>query len=182
MDTVSRVRELVTSTVEEAGAAIYDLELSSGVLRLTLDCPGGPDIALIAKVTRAVSHLLDEADPIPGEYTLEVSSPGLERALRTPSHFIAAVGDVVAVKTRAGVEGERRLKGELVAADESGFSVRISDDSEPRHIAYDDVERVRTVFAWGPAPKPGQGTKPGAVKSSKKTSPKPSPKKKAAKP
>lgn len=155
MDTVSRVRELVASEVEAAGATIYDLELAGGVLRLTLDRPGGVDLEVIASVTRSVSRLLDEADPIAGEYTLEVTSPGLERPLRTPEHFERAVGDTVSVKTRPGVEGDRRLQGELVAADADGFVVRDAASGGERRLAYRDVERARTVFEWGPAPKPG---------------------------
>lgn len=178
MDTVGRVRALVEPSVVEAGAEIYDLELSGDVLRITLDRPGGVDIGLIGSVTRAVSRLLDEADPIAGEYTLEVSSPGLERPLRTPAHFKSAVGSIVAVKTRAGVEGDRRLKGPLVAADESGFEVQ-PESGPARRLSYDDFERVRTVFEWAAAPKPGKAKKPAASKASPK---KPSTEKKAAKP
>lgn len=164
MDTVARVRELVRPSVEAAGAELYDVELAGGVLRITLDRPGGVDIGVIGTVTRAVSRLLDEADPIPGEYTLEVSSPGLERPLRTPEHFARAVGATVTVKTRPGVPGDRRVKGALVAAADDGFTVRPEGGGEDRTIAYGDVERVRTVFDWGPAPKPGM-----APASAKKT-------------
>ena len=175
MDTVGRVRALVEPSVVEAGAEIYDLELAGGVLRLTLDRPGGVDIGVIGTVTRAVSRLLDEDDPIAGEYTLEVTSPGLERPLRTPAHFIGAVGTVVTVKTRAGVEGDRRLKGPLVAADDTGFDVQ-PESGPVRRLAYDEVERVRTVFEWEAAPKPGK-PKPGKPKPGK---PKPGKPKKAA--
>ena len=158
MDTATRVRELVAPSVSEAGADLYDVELAGGVLRITLDHPEGISLDLIARVTRSVSRLLDEADPIAGEYTLEVTSPGLERPLRTPEHFVRAVGSTVTVKTRAGVPGDRRLKGELTSADDDGFTVIPEGTTEPRTVAYTDIERVRTVFEWGPAPKPG---KPG---------------------
>ena len=151
MDTAARVRELVAPLVEAAGAELYDVELDGGVLRITLDRPGGVDIGVIGSVTRAVSRMLDEVDPMPGEYTLEVTSPGLERPLRTPEHFRRAVGDTVSVKT------------------------------EDRTIAYGDVERVRTVFDWGPAPKPGKAPGAGAPKKPS-TSKQSSPEKKAAKP
>ncbi len=167
MDTVGRVRELVEPSVTEAGAEIYDLELNGGVLKLTLDRPGGVDMGVIGSVTRAVSRLLDEADPIAGEYTLEVSSPGLERSLRIPGHFQGAVGETITVKTRAGVEGDRRLKGRLASADESGFEVE-ADGGDPRRLAYDDVERVRTVFEWDAKPKPGKAKGPAAEPGAKK--------------
>ena len=181
MDTAARVRELVAPLVEAAGAELYDVELDGGVLRITLDRPGGVDIGVIGSVTRAVSRLLDEVDPMPGEYTLEVTSPGLERPLRTPEHFRRAVGDTVSVKTRSGVAGDRRVKGALVAADEHGFTVRPEGTTEDRTIAYGDVERVRTVFDWGPAPKPGKAPGAGAPKKPS-TSKQSSPEKKAAKP
>jgi ribosome maturation factor RimP len=167
----------VEPSVAESGAEIYDLEMVGRVLKLTLDRPGGVDMEVIGAVTRKVSRLLDEADPIAGEYTLEVSSPGLERTLRTPAHFARAVGDTITVKTRPGVEGDRRIKGSLVSADESGFEVR-PESGPTRRLAYDEVERVRTLFEWGPAPKPGKAKKPAA----KAVPQKPSPDKKAAKP
>ena len=179
MDTAQRIRELVAPLVEEAGALIYDLEYTGGVLRVTLDKEGGVDIGTIGKVTRGISHLLDEVDPIHGEYTLEVTSPGLERALRTAEHFVRAVGDTVAIKACAGVEGERRFKAVVVEADEAGVTL-LPEGAEPhdtRVLAYDQIERARTIFEWGPAPKPG-GPKPKPGSST----PSPSAKKKAAKP
>lgn len=168
MDTVERVRGLVVPVVEAADAEVYDLELAGGILRITVDRRvGGVGIDLIGRLTRDISHLLDEADPIPGQYTLEVSSPGLERTLRRPEHFSRAVGSVVSIKTRAGVEGDRRLTGELVAADDETITVGVrgAASTEPRRLAYDDLERARTVFEWGPAPKPGG--RPAASPSAK---------------
>ncbi len=176
MDTASRVRDLVVPEIQAAGAELYDVELSGGLLRITIDRPGGVDLEVIGTVTRAVSRLLDDADPIAGEYTLEVTSPGLERPLRTPEHFERAVGDTVTVKTRPGVDGDRRIKGVIVSTDDQTFTVRLDGSEATRTIAYGDVERARTVFEWGPAPKPGKGSKPGA----RSKSPKSAPEKKAA--
>lgn len=174
MDTATRIRELVAPVVADQGADLYDVEFTGGTLRITIDRPaGGVDIDVIGRVTRAISHLLDEVDPIAGQYTLEVSSPGLERPLRRPEHFQRALGTTVAVKTRPGVEGDRRVSGTLVAADDEGFAV---DD---RRFAYGDVERARTVFEWGPTPKPigakaaakaaGSAAKPSTSKQKKAT-------------
>ena len=74
---------------------------------------------------------LDVHDPIPGQYTLEVSSPGLERPLRTPAHFLRAVGQQVAVRTHPGVEGERRVTGLLTSADDSGIVITTSTKDGP---------------------------------------------------
>lgn len=167
MDTATRVRELVEPLVAEAGAALYDLEFSGGVLRITVDRDGGIDIDAIGRITRAVSRQLDEQDPIAGHYTLEVSSPGLERPLRTPEHFAGAVGATVSIKTRPGVEGPRRVTGVLVAADDRSATVALADD-EPgatRVLALDDIDKARTTFAWGPSPKPGSSPRSGAART-----------------
>lgn len=158
MDTVDRIGDLVLPLVDAASAQLYDLELANGILRITIDAPGGVGIDVIGRLTRQISHLLDEVDPIAGKYTLEVSSPGLERTLRRPDHFVGAIGSIVAVKTRAGTEGDRRVTGTLASADDTGIRVDGRDapaDTAPRTIAYDEIERARTVFEWGPAPKPG---------------------------
>jgi len=153
--TVERVRAVVEPVVAAADLELYDVELAGPILRVLVDKAGGVDLAVLGEVTRRVSEALDAEDPLPGRYTLEVSSPGLERKLRTPEHFAAALGKQVRVRTVAGTEGERRVEGELTAADEGGV-VLATPDGE-RRIAYDEVERARTVFEWGPTPPPGGG-------------------------
>src|SRR5215217_524689 len=155
MSTVERVRAVVEPVVAAADLGLYDVELAGGTLRVLVDREGGVDLAVLGEVTRAVSEALDAEDPVPGRYTLEVSSPGLERKLRTPEHFAAAVGKQVRVRTVPGTEGERRVEGELTAADVDGLTVATADGE--RRIAYAEVERARTVFEWGPTPPPGSG-------------------------
>jgi ribosome maturation factor RimP len=155
MSTVDRVRDLVEPVVAGMGLELFDVEHAGGTLRITVDKEAGLDLDAIATATRAVSRLLDEHDPVPGRYTLEVTSPGLERRLRTPEHFVRAVGSEVTVKTRVEVDGERRFRGTLVAADEDGITVRGGDDPTDHRLAHDQIEKARTVFEWGPAPKPG---------------------------
>ena len=101
------------------------MELRSGVLLVTVDRDGGVDLEALTDANRAVSAVLDELDPIPGRYTLEVSSPGVERTLRTPAHFVKAIGETVTVKTRPQVPGERRRRGVLVAADDDGLTLDV---------------------------------------------------------
>ena len=116
------------------------------------------DLDTLGEATRAVSAALDEIDPLPGRYTLAVSSPGLERRLRTPAHFMRAVGEAVTVRVHAGTSEVRRVKGTLEAADETGFTLVGPDlpDGSLR-IAYGEVERARTIFEWGPQPKRVRG-------------------------
>jgi ribosome maturation factor RimP len=153
MAIIDRVRELVTPIVEAESVELYDIEHNGAVLRILVDDEDGIDIAVIRRISRGVSELLDEADPIPGRYTLEVSSPGLERPLRTPDHFRKAVGSDVRIKTRPDADGERRVQGRLTAADDDGVDVDIN--GQIRRVAYGDVTKARTMFHWGPTPKKG---------------------------
>jgi len=148
---VERVRTIVEPLLVSRSVGLYDVELSGGNLRILVETG---DLEVIASVTRAISHALDEADPIPDRYTLEVSSPGLERPLRTPTHFAGAVGTLVTLKTVPGTEGDRRLRGTIVAADSETVTVRGVDGPE-RTLRYPEIERARTVFEWGARPKPG---------------------------
>src|SRR3954452_19162357 len=145
---IARVHELVEPVVTASGLELVDVELKAGILRVAVDRPDGIDLDGISAAATAVSAVLDESDPIEGRYTLEVSSPGLERPLRTPDHFRRFVGTTITVKTKPGVEGERRVSGTLDDADDDGFTVG------GRRLRYDEVERARTVFEWGPTPKP----------------------------
>ncbi|MEY2472808.1 MAG: ribosome maturation factor RimP [Actinomycetota bacterium] len=150
MDQAQAVRMLVEPALASRGYEVFDVEFAGGRLVITLTRPGDAlDLAALTEANHIVSDLLDEHDPIPDEhYLLEVSSPGLERSLRTPAHFRGALGETVSIKTKPHVEGERRHEGLLEAADDSGVTVG------GRTYDYADIEKARTVFVWGPAPKP----------------------------
>jgi ribosome maturation factor RimP len=108
----------------------------------------------LGDVTKDVSAVLDQIDPLPGRYTLTVSSPGLERRLRTPAHFARAVGETITVRVDAGTADVRRLTGTLASADETGCTLTGADvPGGEERISYDQIERARTVFEWGPAPR-----------------------------
>lgn len=160
---------LLQPVVTAADLELVDVELKSGILLVTVDRPGGVDLDALAEANRAVSSVLDERDPIPGRYTLEVSSPGVERTLRTPAHFTRAIGETVTVKTRPQVPGDRRVTGTLVAADEGGLELESDGIPDGRiRLLYSDIDRARTVFVWGPAPRPGDA-RGGAPKPKKTT-------------
>ena len=152
MTAADRVREIVAPLVEAADLELYDLELAGGVLQVSVDAPGGPDIGTISQLARTISRALDEHDPIDGTYTLEVGTPGLERPLRTPHHFARSVGMTAKVKTKPDVEGERRLEGTITAADDATVTIQAPEGAE-RTLRYDDIERARTTFEWGGAAK-----------------------------
>ncbi|MEY3615106.1 MAG: ribosome maturation factor RimP [Actinomycetota bacterium] len=150
---VERVRALAAPIVADLGLEVYDLEMVSGVLRLSIDTPPGQPAGVtlenIALVSRLVSRELDHNDPVPGRYTLEVSSPGLERPLRTPQHFVREVNKVISVRLHQAVDGRRRMQGVLLRADERGIVVCLDDTGTEVAVAHSDIERARTVFVWG---------------------------------
>jgi len=149
---------LLASTVAHLGLDVVDVERRTATVRVVLDRPGGADLDAIAEATRLLSGVLDSHDPFPGRrYTLEVSTPGVERPLRTPAHYARAVGEVVSVRTLAGAQGERRVTGTLESADDEGFVLRGDDlPGGSRRLSYDEVERARTVFEWGASARAGR--------------------------
>lgn len=152
MSTIERVRALVLPIVEAADLDLYDLDMPGGVLQVLVDKEGGAGIDEIATIARQISRALDEHDPIEGHYTLEVSTPGLERPLRTPEHFARSIGSHVKVKTRPGTEGDRRLEGTIAEAGDDTVTITVADGST-RSLRYDEIERARTTFEWGGAAK-----------------------------
>ncbi len=163
--TLKRVHAMVAPIIADLQLDLYDLEFRGGTLRVTIDTapgsPGGVDLEQIALATRLISRELDHTDPVPGHYTLEVTSPGLERSLRTPTHFQRELGKVVAIRLRDVVAGQRRIQGELVAATERDVTLRIDGPDGPaeRTVNHSQIDRAKTVFEWGPTPKPGSAPK-----------------------
>ena len=158
MGQAEAVRALVEPVLASEGLELYDCELKPGLLSVVVDGPDGVDVDRLGTVSQRLSRLLDERDPIPSRYTLEVTSPGLERPLRTPEHFRKAIGEVITVRTtgEAASEGERRIQATLDAVDDAGITLN------GRHIPYDQIDRARTVFEWGGQPKPGKAKKKAA--------------------
>ena len=186
---LDRLDDIVRPIVAELGLELFDLEFTSSTIRVTIDkapvdgVPVAIDLSDITAVTRGISRALDEHDPIPDRYSLEVSSPGLERTLRTPRHFERAIGQTLAIKTVPGSGLDRRLSGQLVRAGEVGAPPAadaatetldlLLEDGEVRTIAYADIDKARTVFEWGPQPrptkpKPKAGPATGSAKQPKK--------------
>jgi len=184
MGPAERVRNLVEPLITEAGLELWDVDFGGGVLRILIDRPGGADLDSISRLSEPISAILDETDAGPeGRYVLEVSSPGVERGLRTPDQYRRYLGELVAVKTAEPVDGERRFRGVLLAADDSGIDLGheadrteagTTDPAEHR-FSYDQIQQTRTVLVWGPAPKQGRarpnGRSPKATASVKTSAP-----------
>jgi ribosome maturation factor RimP len=159
MTNVDSIVEAIAPVVNALDLDLYDIEVAGAgkarVVRVLIDRDGGIDLEAIAAATEAISPVLDSPPVdtmLTGPYSLEVSSPGLERPLRTPAHFARANGDTVSVKFRVGDAPARRVRGVVHDADETGFDLDL-DDGSTEHLDYDDVVQARTVFEWGPQPK-----------------------------
>lgn len=157
-DAPKELWNVLSAYVEEENIELDDVELLGGggrtILRVTVDAHGGVDLDRIGDLTRGISRLLDTHDSIRGSYTLEVSSPGLERKLRLPAHYSKSVGRVVTVKTRSEVDGSRRHDGLLVEADEHGATLEI--DGAMRRLDFTDITSAKTVYVWETPAKPGK--------------------------
>jgi ribosome maturation factor RimP len=169
MGAEDKITEALRPAVGAAGLEIWDVERSGASLRVLVERPGGVDLDSISDVSRAISAVLDTRDDLvpAGHYTLEVSSPGLERRLRYPRHFAGYVGQEVAVKTSEGFDGPRRLRGTLVDATDEAIILREgasgSDGPEVR-VPLARVERANTVFTWPQPTKPAKPSR-GAKKA-----------------
>lgn len=129
------VAELISPTVNELGCYLWDVEYvkegSRQILRVTIDKDDGVDIDDCEAVHRAIDPILDEADPIPVAYYLEVSSPGIERELRLPKHFHKYIGADVDVKLYTAVDGVKQFTGKLTAYDDESSEVTVDDKTLP---------------------------------------------------
>ena len=164
---IDRVRAIVDPIASDLHLDVYDIERRGGTIRITLDSPAGSERGInmdeLALATRLISRQMDEVDPIPGHYTLEVTSPGLERQLRTAAHFQREIGKKVTVRLADPSADPRRVDGQLVSADERTATLLL-DSGDERSIDITAIDKARTVFEFGSKPKPGK-PKPGAPKA-----------------
>ena len=148
---VSRVWELATPVVVDEGLEIFDIEFrrearGGWVLRLYLDKNGGPNLDELTRVSRQLSDLLDVHDVTQRSYTLEVSSPGINRLLKRPEHFNRYLGKKVRIRTREMVEGRRSYLGLLKHSTDDEI-VLLQDGVEVR-IPYSLIEKANYEHEW----------------------------------
>lgn len=155
-DTAQRLWGVVEPYLAAEGIELDDLEVVGGgrasLVRVVVDADEPVDVETVARLSRGLSRLLDERDPVTGPYTLEVTSPGLERTLRRPRHFEKAVGREVKLKLLHPVDGATHVRGVLTGA---GDELTVDTASGPVVVPMDDVASARTVFVWEKAAKPG---------------------------
>ena len=183
------IAALLAPTVDALGLELLGVEYlpapGGAVLRLYIDVPAEDAAAEAAgegdepprtvgiedceAVSREVSALLDVADPISGNYPLEVSSPGLDRPLFTPAQFSRYIGQVAKVGLKLPQDGRRRLQGEILRADDAAVVLK-ADGAGEVSIAPANIDRARLVPDWaalGLAPakdKSGRDARPGKQK------------------
>jgi ribosome maturation factor RimP len=136
---------LIEPVVKRLGFELVELEYGAGrghaLLRVFIDREGGITVDDCTRVSRELSALLDVEDPIPTAYTLEVSSPGFDRLLRTRAHFGRFVGSRVFVELKEPRDGRRRYTGRLLTVDEEGIALEV--DREHVAVAFDEIGKAR---------------------------------------
>jgi ribosome maturation factor RimP len=153
--TVSDIWTVVEPYLAAERLELDDVELvgrgRGTLLRVVVDGEG-VDIDRLADVSRGLSRLLDNETDMEASYRLEVTSPGLERDLRRPSHYAKSIGREVVVKVADG-DQKTTTRGVIAEAGDDAFTVEAEDDRKV--VDYEDVLTARTVFRWEKAPKPG---------------------------
>ena len=139
--------KLLEPAIEHLGYELADLELKTGgrdgIIRLFIDKADGVGIEDCEIVSRHVSAILDVEDPVQSNYSLEVSSPGLDRTLTKPAHFKRCMGQDVRVKLRFPLSGRRNFRGALKSADDEKIEVEV--DGELHSLSIATIESARLI-------------------------------------
>ena len=151
-----RLWDRIDPYVAAEGVELDDVEILGGgqIVRVTVDAEESIGVDLIAELSKGIGRLIDQDDPFTHSYTLEVSSPGLERKLTRRNHYKKSVGCEVKIRTFAAVDGEKNHRGSLLSADDNEFTVDIDGTEQKFH--YEDVSSARTIFVWEKGARPGK--------------------------
>ncbi len=145
------VREGISPVADALGYMLWDVEyLKEGarrILRVTIDSESGITIEDCERMHRAIDPILDEIDPIEDAYDLEVSSPGIERDLRTDAHIDACMGERVEVRFFAPFEGQKSIEG-VLAGRESCEALLLEIDGQVKTLPRQSIAKIRTVFEF----------------------------------
>jgi len=145
---IALLKDLIEPTIEALGVELWGIEHQSqgkfSTLRIYIDASEGIDIDDCEKVSRQVSAILDVEEPIGGEYTLEVSSPGLDRPLFTAEQFAKFNGNQVNLRTRTPIEGRRKSKGQIQEVRENVVCLDV--DGTLYEIPHTEIEKANIVY------------------------------------
>lgn len=146
---MDRLTELVASAVEPLGYELLGVEyLAQGrhsVLRIYIDSPDGITLDDCERASRQVSAVLDVDDPLKGQYTLEMSSPGLDRPLFTAEHFTQFIGHEVKLRLHSPLEGQRRFKALIKGVEGDVIHLTSSETDEDWQISLDNIEKANLL-------------------------------------
>ncbi len=153
MSALDEVRHLADAVARRHSVDLWDVEIDgrvgASVVRVYVDAERGVDLDTVARVSEELSRALDLSDPIPGSYTLEVSSPGLERSLKEPEHWRASVGKRVVVKTKDKLAGDsHRLDATVDGTTPDAVVLRRDGEATTVEVPFDAIKSARTVFEW----------------------------------
>ncbi|MFN2588583.1 MAG: ribosome maturation factor RimP [Actinomycetota bacterium] len=153
MGAIEEVRDLAEAVARRRSLRLWDVEMGGqpgrAIVRVFVDGDEGVDLDTVAEVSEEISRGLDLRDPIQGRYTLEVSSPGLERSLKQPAHWRSSVGRKVTVKTTEKLVGDsHRVDGTVESASDDAVVVAVDGREDRVEIPLDAVRSARTVFEW----------------------------------
>ena len=150
-DISDRIRGVVTPILTSMGLELVDLDISGhskrSHIRVYVDRPGGVSLAEIEQASRFIGHAMDVADPVPTAYTLEVSSPGLDRRLRKYEDYQRAVGKLVRFKLSSPMRGNWVVIGRLLRAQPEELEIRL-ESGESERVTLEEVAQARLEVEW----------------------------------
>ncbi len=149
------IRGTIEPYVHSCGLRIYDIDASVNLVKITVETSSGnpADLDSIAKTHLKINSILEEEQVVSlDSVAVEVSSPGLERNLRTLEHFKNAVGQSVSIRLKPGSQDDRRHSGQITEVSNDSVSIKTTSPSSNESInvtiAFDDIEKAKTIFVW----------------------------------
>ncbi|WP_024954827.1 ribosome maturation factor RimP [Sulfurospirillum arcachonense] len=140
-------KETIVNILHDCDVELYDLETVSEfeqkIFRIYITSPEGISLDKCAEVTRILSPILDLEPPVNGVYTLEVSSPGIERPLKKIEHYKGSIGQDIKVK----LINTDKIIGKLESMEDGKITI-IEEDGEVTTLSLDDIEKARTYYKW----------------------------------
>lgn len=151
-----KVLHIVEPVLAERGVELVDVEFrregQGQVLRVLVDQEGGIDLDSLSRLSRELSDLLDVADVGPGRYTLEVSSPGIDRPLRKPEHFVRYIGKRIRLRSAVPLGERRNFVGTLTAVTAGGVTLTVPDGPGTEvYVPYSNIEKANYEHEFSPA-------------------------------
>ncbi|OEJ64315.1 ribosome maturation factor RimP [Magnetovibrio blakemorei] len=151
MDLAQRIQKMITPTIKDQGYEIVRVQITGAKhprLQIMAERADGTciDVEDCATISRSISAVLDVEDPIEGEFTLEVSSPGIDRPLTRLQDYQTWAGFDVKIELKTGIDGRKRYLGRLLGLDEEQRILIECEEDEPHTLAFEDVQRAKLML------------------------------------